>query len=754
MNPPSLRRVTATTVAVGFVTAGAQVTLLRELLVACGGNELAAGLALTCWMTFTALGSAVAGRVVRGGGPMDRSVGVLTGACLIALALALPTTLGVVPWARATLGPPGGEVVALHQALGICAVTLAVPCVLFGVLFPLLCRMTEHAGVGRSGGRVFGWEALGFGVGGLLFGLVLVGRVPVPLTLAGMSVVALAAIPGIGSGERRWVWGLVASVACCVCVTSALPRVGDLNRADDEPRHGTPFVQDTVHARVEVAHSAGQHDVYLDGLWAFSYPDTETTQWTAHPPLLLHPRPRRVLLVGGIVSGVLREVLTHPSVEQVDAVEINPQLVSIARARIPAAATDPLDDPRVTLHVTDGRAFVRNADGPYDLVLLALPDPRNAQLNRFYTHEFFGLCARLLADGGLLATGVTGSADMLGPTQAQYVASVRSTLAARFEHVVALPGGRVTFVASEHEVAFDPDEMAARMQERNLEPAHVRPFDLPFSLGSFRLDYLQQVLDDADRGQVNRDLTPLCFHQDTVLWASVQAPRLVSVLSLVERVGLRWLLALLLAGGAIHALAVRAGPRRLRATAVPAAVAAMGATGIVAEVALILGYQVAFGHLFARIGVIVAAYMLGLAGGALLTVRGVVTPGHRALMAVQLIAVAGCAGLAWVSSIAGVASLPAAAEPIFAVLTALAGLVAGVHFPCAVAVRRDGGGGAVGGLYAWDLVGAAAGSLAASAVLLPVLGVSAVLWALAALNAGATLAVAAMTPVQKTQDQT
>ena len=750
MNPPSLRRVTATTVAVGFVTAGAQVTLLRELLVACGGNELAAGLALTCWMTCTAAGSAIAGRVVRAGASLDRSVGVLTGACLIALALALPSTMGVVLWARETLGPPGGEVVALHQALGICAVTLVVPCVLFGVLFPLLCRMTEHAGVGRSGARVFGWEAVGFGVGGLLFGLVLFGRVPVPVAMAGLSVVALAAVPGIGSGERRWGWGLAAGVACCVALTSALPRLGESDAADRE----TLVVRDTVHSRVEIAHSAGQYDVYLDGLWAFSYPDPETTQWTAHPPLLLHPQPRRVLLVGGIVSGVLSEVLTHPTVEQVDAVEIDPQLVSIARARLPSHATQALDDPRVALNVTDGRAFVRNAEGPYDVVLLARPDPRNAQLNRVYTAEFFGLCARLLADGGILATGVTGSADMLGPNQAQYVASVRSTLAARFEHVIALPGGRVTFVASEHELAFDPDEMAARLQERSLEPAHVRPFELPFSLGPFRVDYLQQVLDGADRGQVNRDLTPLCFHQDTVLWASVQAPRLVSVLSLVERAGLRWLLALLLAGGVIHALAVRVGPRRLRATAVPAAVAAMGATGIVAEVALILGYQVAFGHLFARIGVIVAAYMIGLAGGALLTVRGVVTPGRRALMAVQGVAVIGCAGLAWVSSIAGVASLPASAEPIFAVLTALAGLVAGLHFPCAVAVLRGGERGAVGGLYAWDLAGAAAGSLVASAVLLPVLGVAAVFWALAALNAGATLAVAAMTSEQKTQDQT
>jgi len=750
MNPPNLRRITAVTAVVGFVTAGAQVTLLRELLVACGGNELAAGLALTCWMLGTAAGSAAAGLGLRSVGWSDRSSTWSASVCLVLLALALPLSMGWVVWARAALGPPGGEVVALHQTLGICAVTLILPCVLLGVLFPLLCAITGRTGADRAAARVFGWEALGFGVGGLLFGLFLVGRLPAPLAMAGLSAVAAGVAPSLWSGRRRWAWGLAAGVVTLVSVALLVPRLGQSTLLGADAL----ATRDTAHARVEVLGSAGQHDVYLDGLWAFSYPDPETTQWTAHPPMLIHSEPARILLVGGVVSGVLTEVLTHPSVDQVDAVELDPHMVALAREHLPESATRSLDDPRVTLHLTDGRAFVRRASGPYDVVLVALPDPRNAQLNRFYTDEFFGLCQRLLADGGLVATGVSGSTDMLGPNQAQYVSSVRSTLAARFDHVLALPGGRVTFVASQRELLLDADELAARLEQRGLRPSHVQSFDLPFSLGPFRVDYLQQVLDDADRGQVNRDLDPLCFHQDIVLWASVQAPRLVSALSLVERAGVRWLLALLLVGAGVHALAVRFGSRRVQASALPAAVAAMGATGIVTEVALILGYQAAFGHLFARIGVIVAAYMIGLGAGAFLTVRGVVTPDRRTLIAVQLVTVAGCGGLAILSSVAGVTSLPDTAEPVFAILTGLVGLVAGLHFPCAVAVGRDHRNGTASGLYAWDLAGAAAGSLVASAILLPVLGVAAVLWALAALNLGGAMVVAAMTSPQKMQDQT
>lgn len=750
MKAPDRKLVTGITLAVGFVTAGAQVTLLRELMVACGGNELAAGLALTCWMFGTAVGSAVTGVVLRRSNGLRRSAVPLSGGLLGGLALSLALSMWTVGWARAVLGPPGGEGVALHQALAICAVTLAVPCVLLGALFPLLCRMTEDAGGGRAGARVFGWEALGFGVGGLLFGLVLIGRLSAPVAMAGLAGVAGLAIPGIYCGRGRIFWRVLAVAVVANAAVALSPLLVRSTLL------GTDAVasQDTVHARVELAHAAGQHDVYLDGLWAFSYPDPEITEWTAHPPLLIHPDPRRVLLLGGAVSGVLSHVLEHPSVEAVDVVELDPHLISLAEEHLPAAATEALDDDRVTLHTTDGRAFVRRAEGPYDVVLLSLPDPRNAQLNRFYTVEFYGLCARLLAEGGVLVTGVSGSADMLGPIQAQYVASVRSTLAAGFEHVLALPGGRVTFVAGDRELVLDPDEMATRLQQRGLQARYVSPHDLPYSLGPLRVDYLQQVLDSADLGQINRDLRPLCFHQDMVLWASVQAPALVTVLQRVADVGVGWLIAALLGGALFHAVVVRFGPGSVARTAVPATVAAMGATGIVAEVTLILGYQVAYGHLFARIGVIVAAYMLGLGAGAFVSVRGHVAPGRRTLVAVQLLLAGAGAVLAMLSTWVGVASLPAAAEPVFALLTAGIGLAAGVHFPSAVALRRESESTAAGGLYAWDLAGAAVGSLVASAVLLPVLGVGAVMWALVALNVGATAVVLAMPGLEKMQDQT
>lgn len=699
--PPATSRA-AVVAAVGAAAAVSQVLLLRELMVACGGNELAAGIGLTCWMMITAAGSAVGVWLLR------RGRGGGGGAILMAglgLVVAVPISFFLLQLSRTWLGPPAGEVVAPHQVLAIAAVALGPPCLAIGVLFPLLCRRSEGEGTDPTGAaaRVFWIEALGFGAAGLILGLAL----------------------GVGGG-----W--------------TLPWAGDGGGVGQ-----LVAVRDTPYARVALRAGEGQHDWVIDGLWSGSYPDPEEAERTAHYPLLLHPEPRTVLQLGGAVSGVPAQVLRHPSVTRLDVVELDPVVVALARAHLPGEATASLDDPRVTLHHGDGRAFVRGAeDASYDVVLVVLPDPHNGQLNRFYSVEFFDIAMDLLAPGGLLAVGVTGSPDMLGPTQAEYVASVRATLDAVFPAVVVLPGSTVRFVCAVEPggIVRDAQAMARRHADRGLETRFVTPFSLSFDLGPLGTDYLDAVLDEATASPPNRDLIPVCFFQDTRLRATAQSPRLRSLYEALGSLRTGWLVALVALGALVHLGLAWRGPWRPRArrAAVPVAVAAVGATGIVVEVALILGYQVAYGTLFARLAVVVAAYMVGLAAGSWLVARGWIRPGRAPLIAVQLGLAVTCAALAMAAATGLAGGLPGWAEPAIPLLLAGVGAAAGVHFPCAVRVqarRTDAGVSRshAGALYAVDLAGAAIAALAVSAVLIPVLGVPAVLILVAVVDAAAVV---------------
>ncbi|MFF4603583.1 polyamine aminopropyltransferase [Streptomyces sp. NPDC001339] len=151
-------------------------------------------------------------------------------------------------------------------------------------------------------------------------------------------------------------------------------------------------------------------ELYLDGRLRVSA-DTESRYHEAlvHPAMADGPR-ARVLVLGGGDGLAVREVLRHPAVRSVTVVELDPGVVQLAR-------TDPglsrlnrhsLGDPRVRVTTADAFDWLRQQAGRgrpparYDVIVCDLPGPGLTASTKLYSHEFYGLAARLLADGGRL----------------------------------------------------------------------------------------------------------------------------------------------------------------------------------------------------------------------------------------------------------------------------------------------------------------------------------------------------------------
>ena len=125
----------------------------------------------------------------------------------------------------------------------------------------------------------------------------------------------------------------------------------------------------------------------------------------AHVPMFSHPKPERVLVIGGGDGGVVREVLRHDGVTGVDHVEIDQAVTEAARRWFPEMSAA-LDDPRVSQHFTDGVEFVRRTahdQGPvYDVILVDSTDPLGPAVGLFGP-VFYRNCRKALRPGGLLA---------------------------------------------------------------------------------------------------------------------------------------------------------------------------------------------------------------------------------------------------------------------------------------------------------------------------------------------------------------
>lgn len=118
-----------------------------------------------------------------------------------------------------------------------------------------------------------------------------------------------------------------------------------------------------------------------------------------HVPLLSHPGPERVLVVGGGDGGVVREVLKHPTVERVRVAEIDERVVEVAKHFLPGMSAS-LTDPRVEVWIGDGVAIVEEARGEYDVILVDSTDPVGPAVKLFEI-SFYRAIERALRPGGL-----------------------------------------------------------------------------------------------------------------------------------------------------------------------------------------------------------------------------------------------------------------------------------------------------------------------------------------------------------------
>jgi predicted membrane-bound spermidine synthase len=118
-------------------------------------------------------------------------------------------------------------------------------------------------------------------------------------------------------------------------------------------------------------------------------------------PLILHEAPLRRALVIGYGVGVTVEAATDvPSIASIDVVEISPDIVAISDL-IDDGRRRPLRDPRVHLHVEDGRFFLASTREQFDLITGEPPPPRTPAAANIYTREYFRLIREHLSDDGM-----------------------------------------------------------------------------------------------------------------------------------------------------------------------------------------------------------------------------------------------------------------------------------------------------------------------------------------------------------------
>ena len=124
----------------------------------------------------------------------------------------------------------------------------------------------------------------------------------------------------------------------------------------------------------------------------------------AHVPLFAHPSPENVLVIGGGDGGILREVGRHDCVKNIDFCEVDEEVIKVSKEFLPDLACG-FDDPRVTIHIADGNAYVQEQKNKYDVIIVDSSDPIGPGEVLFERPFYKGLKAALRQDGIIATQG-------------------------------------------------------------------------------------------------------------------------------------------------------------------------------------------------------------------------------------------------------------------------------------------------------------------------------------------------------------
>jgi hypothetical protein len=344
------------------------------------------------------------------------------------------------------------------------AVGVMLPATIFvGASFPLAVRVlaTRPERAGAVTARVYAWNTAGAIPGAVLAGFVLVpslgfeGTIRLAVTLN----FALALWVALCIAKRRTVaTGLTAAGLLATLFLYSPSRPEAVVSSTGFP---VPYITDPAEIFYAVGRSStvllleenGVYYLRSNGLPEASIltkgspPQQDPEKWLTALPITARPEAESLLLIG-FGGGVALEGVP-PSIDSIDVIELEPEIINANRAFADRRNDDPLQDPRVNIVINDARNALGLTNKRYDVIVSQPSHPWTGGAAHLYTREFLAEAKSHLGEGGILVQWI--NAEFV---EAPLLRSLTATLLSEFQHVrLYRPESQVLlFLASDAEV--------------------------------------------------------------------------------------------------------------------------------------------------------------------------------------------------------------------------------------------------------------------------------------------------------------
>lgn len=694
----------------------AQLILLRELLINFLGNELTLGIILASWILAESLGVYFAGKLV------DRTKQAFSFFTVfqIIFALSLPLSIYVTRVFKHFSGIPIGEGIGLSTIVLLSLIVVLLPGFSHGALFSI-CSAISH-----SLSRTYTIETIGSIVGGFIFTYWCI-----PHSSSFLDAFLITAITATASfffvrHAHRYLRVLFFTIGVCAFAVVATGGSTSLNTLSLKTRWQPYKIFDqrnSAYGNLVSIKNNNEFTLFYNGHPSITipHPDKTFTEEFGNIPLLFHPNPRHMLLMGAGGGGILHEALTYPDIS-IDYTELDPAIIEVMKQYPLPLFKKELLDPRVTITTQDGVLFLMNTANRYDIILICFSNSGELSVNRHFTKEFFSCAQKKLHHNGIIALWTPGSATHLSQELQDITASIHNAMQTVFPYTRIIPGDYTILLASPSSdiLSVTPGMISTRIEERGKQTDLLIPAYVDHRLGNKQLDWFNQSMRQATK-EINTDEKPFAVFTILKLWNKQFSPSIAVFLGYLERINLLFIITLLFFTTLMLFPFMRNKPERI----LPFNIATSGFFGMMITLLLLFRFQTLFGYVYNQIGLLMSAWMTGIALGSILTTKtnekktGIlklfITSEFYIIMSTVL-----CGWILLQDRNFIQSTIP------FYILLILSGFLLGIQLPLAGNILLKTGkkiGGTAGTLYAADLCGGIGAGILGGIYFLPILGI-------------------------------
>ena len=705
----------------------AQVLLLRELLISFLGNELILGIILANWVIQEALGVFIIGKYI------DRIKDKMSVFIMfqILFSLALPLMIYLSRTFKSMLGIPFGETLGLSTIFYASFLIILPVSFCHGALFSAGCKIysLQTKESVSSIGKVYCLETIGTIIGGIIstyFFIPYLNSFQIVFIISLLNL-ALCLIISRYTSSRILKY-ITLLLLLSLFYWSSIGLNNTHNQSIDRQWQTQKVLayRNSVYGNIVVTKKEEQYTFFYNGIPIITtpYPDITFVEEFGHLPLLFSSHPQDVLIIGSGAGGLINEILKH-QIRKIDYAELDPLIIDTLKMYPSDLTQREMKDGRVKVINLDGRFFVRITANKYDVVLIGLSKPSDLSTNRLFTQDFFSLIKKRLNPDGILALWLPGSLTYLSKELRDLNACILNGLQGTYNYVRIIPGDYNIFLASASRdiLEVNPALITQRINQRGIKANILTPSHLNYRLDYRWLEWFKHSSIGATR-KVNLDFMPFAVFEMLAIWNKKFSPRLANLLVSLQNLDLRAISILIFLITLVFFYLFHQKPKLARLN-IAYSIATTGFFGMLVNLILIFSFQILYGYLYYKIGILISIFMTGIAVGSIFMAAVLKRIKNALSLFIKLEIIIALFSYCLALTITTFGGRAYYSSLVFITLFFVAGLLMGLEFPLASKIyltQKTNIGETVGLLYCADLAGGWLAGIFGGIIFLPILG--------------------------------